>query len=374
MEELDKIDGFLKTATERLADSLSKFSETGRPVWESPVFRVRYLNPASGAKYNIQNSTILSMLAEDKGYDMPFYLTAKQGMDAGMMVMKGSKADYVLHSFVSKKELTKKNEKGIYEPMLDEDGNPRFYMRKGEKLSPVFNLKNFTGEIPKRFTNLLNAHEKIATKDEVATVLQSLIDTMPTPLTRNIESTGQHNYYSPAKDSINVAPSSLFKSLAHEFHTIAHEISHSYGHFSRKNRESLSKYSENHEFRGFEEVVANLSAQRIANHFGIEFEGEMQNELRESFLANHASYDLGWAHAGFKDNPEKIWQATVQADQTSSSIIQLMTEDLKAKLERNLTLAVPEIIQASMVAKKESEAAYEQKQSQKTTTKRKYKR
>lgn len=374
MKGLEDIDDFLLEKTERIITSLEKFSETGRPVWESPVFNTQFMNPASGVIYNSQNSAILSMLGEDKGYTHPLYLTYNQGKAAGLNVIKGSEADYILQSFVKKRELTKKNDKGIIEPLLDADGKPRFYMQSGEKQTAVFNIKNFQGEIPARIVKLINAQEQLATPEQVKTVLHSLIETMPTPLRRNIQPDGKHNFYIPSEDYINVAPSNLFKSSLHELSTILHEVSHSYGHSSRKNRESLAKYGDDISFRAHEELVANLSCQRIINHFGLKLDSVSGKDINELFFENHHSYDTGWTMAGLKANPESVWLATRQADQTSSSIIQLLTDDLKLKLEKNPTLAVPEIVSATLQAKKESQESYEQKQTEKQTTKKKYKR
>ncbi|HFT7945216.1 TPA: zincin-like metallopeptidase domain-containing protein [Pseudomonas aeruginosa] len=374
MSKPEDIDEHLAVLGQKLIDSLEKFTADGkRHPWESPVFKARYMNPISGTKYTLENAAQLAMLGEDQGFKTPYYLTAKQGFESGMSMQKGTEASYITQHFIISKPLTKKNSQGHEEILLDNDGNPKMYKRAGSKQVPVFNLDQFTGVMPAKIERIISAQNKISTSEQVETVYQSLIDTMPTPLTRNIEPDGQHNYYSPSKDSINAAPSNLFKSRLHEFHTIAHEISHSYGHTSRKNRESLHKYGQGNEYRGFEELVANLSAQRIAEHFGLEL-SKTNDDLNSVFKQNHASYDLGWANAGFKDNPLRIWEAIKMADQTSSTVIQLMTEDLKAKLERNPALEVPDILKASIQAKKESEQAYEQKQAEKTTKTRKYKR
>ncbi|HGN1514117.1 TPA: ArdC-like ssDNA-binding domain-containing protein [Pseudomonas aeruginosa] len=374
MSKPEDFDEHLKRLGQRLIESLEKFAETGRQAWENPVFKTKYMNPISGTRYNMENAVQLSMAAEEHGFTTPYFLTAKQAFDAGMGIKKGSEASWIAQQFVIAKPLTKKNAQGQEEIVLDEDGNPRMYRRSGSKQVPVFNLDQLTGPIPDKIQKIINAQTKIATSGQVETVYQSLIDTMPTPLTRIIEPTGQHNYYSPFKDSINMAPSNLFKSRLHEFHTLAHEVSHSYGHSSRKNRESLAKYGQSNEYRGFEELVANLSAERTADHFKLEFEGDSLEEKNAAFKANHQSYNLGWAVAALKDNPMKIWDAIRQADQTSSTMIYAMTEDLKAKLERNPALEVPDILKASIQAKKDSEQAYEQKQAEKTTKTRKYKR
>jgi Domain of unknown function (DUF1738). len=74
------------------------------------VFNIRYSNPASGVTYNTENSLILSLLSEKEEYENPFYLTAKQGYDAGLS-NKGEKSNYIVHRFGMKFGLvTEKND------------------------------------------------------------------------------------------------------------------------------------------------------------------------------------------------------------------------------------------------------------------------
>lgn len=371
MEKDDsQLTDFLKAKTAKIISSLDKDYSAERPIWDSPVFKLRFSNPASGTKYNLTNSLILASLAEDQGYQLPFYLTAKQGFDAGLKMAKGTKGDFVIHKFIKKRELTKTGDDGSKVPLLDKEGNPRLYITKHEKLSSVFNLSQFEGPTPERFLKQIGIEKKHATPAQVAVVLQSLMDTMPTPLTRNINGEGFHNYYSPSLDKINIAPKTYFKSDLHELSTLAHEIAHSYGHKDRKNRESLAKYSQDLKYRAFEELVANLAAQQFIKEFNLEIDESSRKEINQSFAANHDSYDFGWAAAGLKDQPEKVLEAASLADQTAGTMISAVKADLQKKLELNPSLDVPDILKAQVATKRENEERYAEKTKSKIKQKR----
>lgn len=89
----EKLEGFLAHKVDSIQGML-KSENPDVPVWNSPCFKIRYLNPVSGTVYNLENSMLLSILGKEKGFELPYYLTAKQGFDAGLS-NKGDKPDQV---------------------------------------------------------------------------------------------------------------------------------------------------------------------------------------------------------------------------------------------------------------------------------------
>lgn len=347
-----KVDDFIKGRAEAIFKSIVDENFKDRLPWNAPCFKARFMNPASGTVYNIENSLLLADLSADKGYDYPFYLTASQGY-AAKLSNKGETAEFVISRFGMNVGLAKtKDESGAVVPILDENGKPKSVYRRACKLTPVFNIQQFQGQLPPRFQKLIDAYTKTPTPAEVETVFQSLVDTMPTKLRRSTSAEGMSNYYSPSLDFVNMAPSVQFKSRLQELSTLAHEVGHSYGHSSRKNRESLARYSEDPSFRGYEELVANLAAQSVIKHFNLRMSDDERSELDSAFLSNHNTYDVGWA-SKLTAAPQKILEAANDADRTASEMIFKIEQDLALKLKANPDLPVPECFRASQSVKAE---------------------
>ncbi|PYD33651.1 zincin-like metallopeptidase domain-containing protein [Pseudomonas syringae] len=338
----EKLEGFLADKVDSI-HAMLKSENPDVPVWNSPCFKIRYLNPVSGTVYNLENSMLLSMLGKEKGFELPYYMTAKQGFEAGLS-NKGEKADFVVHHFGMQIGFIKDGEKPGAGGNDDQDNaEGKAIYRRASKLSPVFNLQQFTGELPPKIKAQMAQRAKIPTPAEVQMVLQSVMDTMPTPLKRHAGA--EHsNYFSPSEDTIYMAPSGYFKSDLHELSTLLHEVSHSYGVASRKNRESLAKYAESDEHRAYEELVANLSAQGVIKHLNFNLTDGMREQLDDAFFKNHQTYDVGWALKGLRDKPDQVFKAAADADRTANEIIYKLENDLKAKYELDPTLPVSDFI------------------------------
>jgi antirestriction protein ArdC len=344
---------FLEERVQQILKSMENNKDGEQLIWNSPVFQVRYSNPASGVSYNTENSLILSILSDRENFEDPFFLTAKQGYDVGLS-NKGEKSNYIVHRFGMKFGLiTEKNElTGKMEPKKDENGNFQEIFKRACKLTPVFNIAQFTGELPEKFKKIMESNmPKIPTPEEVETVFQAVLETMPTGLKRHVSADSKHNYYSPAIDLITLAPSKMFKSRMHELSTLLHEVSHSYGHESRKNRESLAKYSDDIKYRSYEELVANLSAQAVIKHFNFAISGDFKADLDKSFFENHQNYDAGWAILGLKKTPMDIFKASSDADRTANEIIFKIEENLKLKYQNDSKLEISDFIKERLVAK-----------------------
>lgn len=338
----EKLEGFLADKVDSI-HAMLKSENPDVPVWNSPCFKIRYLNPVSGTVYNLENSMLLSMLGKEKGFELPYYMTAKQGFEAGLS-NKGEKADFVVHHFGMQIGFIKDGEKPGAGGNDDQDNaEGKAIYRRASKLSPVFNLQQFTGELPPKIKAQMAQRAKIPTPAEVQMVLQSVMDTMPTPLKRHAGA--EHsNYFSPSEDTIYMAPSGYFKSDLHELSTLLHEVSHSYGVASRKNRESLAKYAESDEHRAYEELVANLSAQGVIKHLNFNLTDGMREQLDDAFFKNHQTYDVGWALKGLRDKPDQVFKAAADADRTANEIIYKLENDLKAKYDLDPTLPVSDFI------------------------------
>lgn len=365
----ESVEAFLKERVKEVLESIELKNQGTEFIWNSPVFEAKYSNPASGVTYNTENSLILSLLSKNENYEFPFYLTAKQGYEVGLS-NKGEKSNFIVHRFgMNFGAIKEKNEvTGEYDFKRDEKGEIQYIHKRAAKLTSVFNLSQFTGEIPEKFKKIIDSvSAKIPTAEEVNTVLQATLETMPTKLNRAISHDGSHNYYLPYQDEVFLAPQKLFKSNFHELYVLLHEVSHSYGHKNRKNRESLEKYSLDEKYRSYEELVANLSAQAVIKHFNFKIDDEAKKHMEEIFIESHNAYDVSWAVKALKHDPMSLFKAAADADRTANEIIFKIENNLKLKYEQNSELEISDFIKSRLTSKlDEDETKVDNKKNKRT--------
>lgn len=379
-----KMADFLKQRSDAIIESLNSTPEN-MPIWESPIFHNKYINPASNVRYNSGNASSLSAqlqtrLLEQKNENgqetkndndsnsLPFFMTYAQAQKNGLQVKKGSKAYMItkrfgkkIASFNSKDENGQEELKDIYKSAITFDS--------------VFNIGDMEGELSEKIKRNMQISFNKSTPVETDNILKSLINSSPVPIQRITDgSVSSSSYYAPSMDFINVPPSAMFKNTLEEISTIAHEIAHSWGHESRLKRESLKNYSESKEIRAEEEIVANVAAQAVIQHFGIE---TTQEDRQSTFSKNHDVYDFGWAR-NLKDKPDVILRAIDAADKTASKIIEAVELDLTQRLKENPQLEIPEFAK-ERIMKREADMSSENtleepKQTAKKTYPGKYKK
>lgn len=340
-----KISDFL---VERIDRIFSKINDSEyKNIWNHPVFTTPYKNIASGVMYNIENSLLLQDSAFDRGYETSLYLTAKQGFAEGLS-NKGEKS----HSIIKRFGLPVGYAKDQQESGLVSDGGAKakaVYI-PAAKPTAVFNIAQFTGELPEKYKKRMNTPAPKTTPEELETVYQAVLETMPTKLVRVVGS----NHYRPAADVIVMNPSNLFKSRLHELNTLLHEVSHSYGHESRKNRVSLRDYGKDDKHRAYEELVANLSAQSVIKHLDVTIDPHTREELDKGFMDNHTAYDVSWARNNLK--PADVMKAAHDADRTANPIIYEVVTNLTAKFKANPELPLNSTIKEMVIARISSES------------------
>ena len=324
-----EVDAFTLNNASRILDILNDGQEI--PVWEKPVFNTFFMNPASGTKFNMENSLLLYMAMKDFNYDKSLFITAKQGFDNGMSMDKGTTGHYIIQRFGMKmfplsqldsngKPIKDTNGKPIYK--RNEEGEIQYLYKRCAKLVKIFNIEQFKGPIPEKWLKYTNATTEILTNQEdLDNIKKVVLDSLPLEIVRTIV---DGNYYSPSIDKMYIYESRLFKNTLRELSTIFHEWSHATGHKNRLNRESMHKYAESKEYRGYEELVANFSARRLCNYYNLS-----NNELAESFDQNHDSYDVGWAFRAIKTSPEAIFKAASDADRAFNLITRTIEPNLK---------------------------------------------
>jgi antirestriction protein ArdC len=277
---------------------------------------------------------LLWFASKEEDYEDQRFITAKQGFNAGLSMEKGTTGHYIIQRYgIPWGKLNKRDSKGktIVDPKTDkpiperdENGKIKYMYKRVSKLVKVFNVSQFTGELPKKWELNKNKVE-LSNESELVAFRDALESSSEVPIRRENSS---QNYYIPQKDEIVLSNTELFRNTLYEISTMTHEMAHATGHKDRLDRESIYRYSEDPSFRGFEELVANFSARAMTNKFGLS-----NNELSESYDKNHDSYDAGWMKHVLEKNPILIFEATKQAELAFRKVLKPLEEKLKENPE-----------------------------------------
>lgn len=360
----EKVDDYLKDQSQKIIDYLENNGGSKKQVWENPIFSNNAIgNPCTGISYSFENTILLALVMQEKGYKSPHFVTAKQAFDNGMTMEKGTTGHFIIQHFGRKLfALTDKDANGNEVQRFDEDGNPLYAYRRQSKLVKVFNLEQLKGEIPKAWLN-----EKIKTvlenEEDILAVRDIAIAQSPAPIER--KATG-YNCYSPTTKKIYMHESENFKSSMHEISTLFHEQAHVTGDEEYYKRECFKRYGESDFFRGQEELVANLTAKKLLQVYGIS-----ENHLGENFDANHDVYNNGWGLAVFKQDPMGIFQAADMADRAFKLISGKIDSVLKNIPELSHLVSKKVEVSEDEENSNENDTTIEKKKTIKRTYKRK---
>lgn len=365
-----QIDEHLLSIVNKVSDYFVEENEKGIPIWESDVFDSSYHNPETGTQYNFENSIILWAASKFNNYKDTRFVTAKQGFDAGLSMEKGTTGHFIVQRFgMPMFPLIKRDDNGeiITDPKTnkpvperDENGKIKYMYKRVSKLVKVFNVEQFTGELPARWNKKQGQHIELENESELNLFKKALENSSEVKIKRH--QLGD-NYYSPAQDLITLSEEMLFKNTLNEISVMAHEMSHSTGHKDRLNRESLYRYGEDKSFRGFEELVANFSARAITDKYGLS-----KNEFNEAYQKNHDAYDAGWMKHVLNKEPILIFEATKQAELA----YRMVNKNLETELKK-----IPELKDLYFPDKKEKlevEEFLNNKEKKENKPKRKYKK
>jgi len=215
-------------------------------------------------------------------------LTIKQANERGGRIRKGEKSTLVVfwksHAIQTETDDGEITEKQI--PLL------RYYL--------VFNVEQCDGlALPK----LESRHVDVIAKAE------AIVADMPNPPSISHDGVNRAHYI-PAHDSIHLPARSSFDSAGELYSTLFHELSHSTGHQSRLNRQTLTEVVPfGSETYSKEELVAEFGSAFLCAHAGI-----------ETTIDNSASYIQGWLRA-LKNDPKLAIIAASQGQRAASYIM-----------------------------------------------------
>lgn len=182
------------------------------------------------------------------------------------------------------------------------------------QLKPVFNIMQFD-EVPEKIVNeakrkLEELIENPIQHMENADIRQDVSEAMGIKIneTMNIED-NVGGFYSPNQDSISLRPAAVYEDESHLMRIFFHEMTHATGAEDRLNRSTLRDYSKSSDIRAKEELVAELGAAFMCQHFGIGTD-----------KLGHEGYLNSWMKK-LGDDPSFFKDAVFEASKASKLII-----------------------------------------------------
>jgi len=231
----------MKKITDRVIEAL----KGGRIAWQKPwVNKVLPMNYISKKAYKGINLW-LTFFAP---YESPYWLTYKQAKGLGGQVRKGEKGTQITFWKIIKK------------PILNDDGTPKLNRLGNPVVQKIFLLKDFTVFNAEQidgieFTDpneIVEGAESVKTADELVDLYTDK------PKISHTNEPKAYYAYGMMGEFINMPKMDTFKSTEGYYSTLFHELTHSTGHTSRLDRESLMTRTKDNYSK--EELVAEMGA------------------------------------------------------------------------------------------------------------------
>jgi len=266
-----------------VTDRIVKALEAGTVPWHRPWVGGEPTNLVSKKPYRGVNILLLGW----QKYASPYWVTFNQARKLKGYVKAGEKGTPVVFWKVSSREITRDDGTVVKKSFI-----LRYYT--------VFNTDQCVGlEVPA----LANREVlPIAAAEEIVSGYKGAPE---------VSMGGGRACYSPTTDRIEMPLHGKFESDEAYYATLFHELSHSTGHKSRLNRETLEEMvtfgSENY---SREELVAEMSAAFLCANAGIE----------NITLDNSAAYIAGWLKK-LKSDTKMVVIAAGQAQKSADHIL-----------------------------------------------------
>ncbi|MCH1942430.1 ArdC family protein [Holdemania massiliensis] len=253
--------------------------------WKKPWITavVAPYNEISKKKYRGSNNLYLSVLAWEKGYQDPRWMTFKQLKDKGYHLQAGSKGAeigyYRVYDKVKKRDLDFDWWNTL---TLEQQANYRENIQFVFRSSVVFNGSCIDG---------LEPFKAPARNNDIK--MQKSISYIADNMGVGIYSDGgSRAFYRSATDDIHLPESSCFWDQAMYDATMLHELAHATGHPTRLNRD-MSGFFGSPEYAK-EELRAEISSFFVSQELGCPITTEVTD--------NHIAYLQNWINAIKSDN------------------------------------------------------------------------
>ena len=291
-----------KMVTDRIIADLEKGVIPWRKPWVNTAGTACARSHNDGRAYSLLNQFMLGLPGE--------YVTFLQAQKEGGKIKKGAKSMQI----VFYRPLVKNKEDKDGNPILDKDGNPKQIVIPILRYSNVFHIDETEGLTPKFVTNADPISAE--TRDErIEETIRSYVERAGI---RFRQITQNRAYFSPAEDEVVVPQMGQFENVAEYYSAVFHELSHSTGpKLGRTMTGRRNGSDEAKEDYSREELVAEISAACLCNHFGVETQSSMQNS---------SAYIQSWLKHLKNDKQLIIWAAS-RAEKAVNLILNRETEE-----------------------------------------------
>jgi len=299
---------------EHVANTIIKALEDGTVPWIKPwkgseLNDIAPINLTTNKAYNGINFVNLAVVAMNKGYSDPRWLTFNQAKSIGATVKKGEKASLVkFYKFTELKEVLDEDGKTL----LDDKGKPLKEEIKLENPKVIYHYV-FNAMQCENVPELIKDETKEATREFNAIKAAENILQNSNADIRHIK--GNRAYYSLTGDYIVLPTKEQFLDAGEEigyYSTALHELGHWTGHESRLNRDMEGSFGTASYAK--EELRAEIASFMMCSKLGLDFDPEQ-----------HYAYIGSWVKI-LKEEPKEILKASRDAAKITNYIIDLQKE------------------------------------------------
>lgn len=310
----DKVDEYRKL----VADKFLKLLDADNPVhsmdWMKEWISIdEPVSMITGKEYRGINAFMLSLIAIDKGYKDPRWITFN-GLNKfdNAKIKKGEKSSQIQYWMLS--DLTKKygEQKKFLtfqeaEKLIKEEGRDEKEFVLVARYSNVFNAEQCTG-LPEL---IQKEYEKQINQNEYVTKIS---EKMHVPILNDGKGRA---FYDRKSDTVHLPEKKAFFNEYAYNATALHELGHASGDEQRLNRVKGKSFGD--EDYAFEELVAEMTSCFTASRL-VGDEQSVDNYLKEN-AENHMRYVKSWAKE-IKKNP-KCLEDAVKLAQTATDFLDL---------------------------------------------------
>ncbi|MHB1668666.1 MAG: ArdC family protein [Thiomonas sp.] len=336
---------------QEFTDKVVAAIESGQALpWNKPWHTLQGLprNAVSGKNYQGGNRVILGLVAMEKGYGDPRWMTVKQSNDLGGHVRKGEKG-VMIERWDSKPFWQRRDVELVHQGRIvgvdrkrgvDEAG---VHLVGGAVVPPAsvtvqHDGKDYSWKQAERALDLLvgrnyvvfNAEqcdklklEPLVTRQNIPVLErgEQLMTAMQEDGVRFVHQ-GARAYYAPAGDLIALPPRDTFQSVEGYYGTALHEMGHATGAEKRLNRDGITGgHSFGSEGYAREELRAELFSAFMAAETGIPHDDDQ-----------HMAYLQSWAQA-LKQDKNEMFRAASEAGKAVDYVLG-QEQDLLQKINR----------------------------------------
>lgn len=310
----EKVDEYRQLAADKFLKLLDADDSVHPMNWMKQWFSIdEPISMVTGKRYRGVNSLMLSLVAMEKGYKDPRWITFN-GLNKfdNAKIKKGEKSSQIQYWMLS--DLTKKygEQKKFLtfqeaEKLIKEEGRDEKEFVLVARYSNVFNAEQCTG-LPEL---IQKEYEKQINQNEYVTKIS---EKMHVPILNDGKGRA---FYDRKSDTVHLPEKKAFFNEYAYNATALHELGHASGDEQRLNRVKGKSFGD--EDYAFEELVAEMTSCFTASRL-VGDEQSVDNYLKEN-AENHMRYVKSWAKE-IKKNP-KCLEDAVKLAQTATDFLDL---------------------------------------------------